>query len=174
VTEKQLKEAFAELRDEAHKLSQEKLASGEADKARLTRARELRSRLDELIAENSQAAKAVQDENSDIAAIANRYLLFVLPPEAPATEQSFEAAARELHSRVITAARRVASDALKGEALATEVSKLRESFTQLLARPERKESGLDSLFGDIQMDLVHLQNAGRAPTSLRLARELRE
>jgi hypothetical protein len=134
----------------------------------------LRSRLDELIAENKQAAKDVQEENSDIAAIANRYLLFVLPPEATQSSATFEAGATYLHKKVIDAARRVASGSLKGEALASEVSKLRESFKQLLASPERKDSGLDSLLGDIEMDLTHVQNAGRAPTSLRLARELRD
>lgn len=170
-----MKDELEALRDEAHRLSQEKLASGDADKASLERARELRSRLDSLIAANDSADVRVQQESADIAAIANRYLLFLLPPETllPASGSTFEASARELHNRVIEAARKVAAGKLAGPELSEALGVLRESFKELLERPERKESGLDALLGDINMDLLHVQNAGKAPSSVRLARELR-
>lgn len=175
MSQEELKDALQSLRDEAHRLSQEKLASGEADKARLSHARDLRRRLDALMAENTTATGRAQEENSDIAAVANRYLVFLLAGEDAAAESgpSFEASARDFHNKVIDAARRVAAGTLAGEALASEVAELRNEFNAILARPERKQSGLDALLGDINMDLRHVQAGGNAPTSLRLASEIR-
>lgn len=173
MTSKDLTVQLTELRDEAHRLSQEKLASGEADQARLARANELQRELERLKAENETAAGASMDQNSDIAQVARRYLIFLLTETSEPTPTDLSQRARSLHDDIITAAKLVAAGSLQGAELKRRTAELSASFEAIIEDPARDQMDIASLLGDLDLDLEYLFQEGNAPTSLRLAGELR-
>lgn len=162
------------LRDEAHRLSQEQLASDEAREARVARARELDSELTRIRRNYADSEPSERERNDGIANIAERYLIFLLAGanDGDATP-GLEARASDLHADIIAAAQRMKAGQLSGAELATEAASLSDRFEEIINDPGRDDADIAGLLGDLDLDLEYLFQEGNAPTSLRLAHALR-
>ncbi len=169
----ELSTALSQVRDEAHKLAKEKMASGEADRARLNRARELEQELATLRSDNEATSDDDRAKNDDIAQIAQRYLIFLLTEAEEEGKETLSDRAQSLHREVIAAAKLVSAGSLKGDSLKERATALSEQLDVLLADPSRSDADIEGVVGDIDLDLGYLFHEGKAPTSLALARALR-
>ena len=98
---------LTELREEAHRLSKEKLAANAPNPARLQRAQELAHRLEGLRGEIAASPQAQRAPLTDTAQVANRYLTFLLTEAAAAAPETVRDRAASLHNAVLAAARAV-------------------------------------------------------------------
>lgn len=173
MTADELTHTLTKVRDEAHSLSKEKLAANEPKPARLKRAQELDAELLALQRDIDALPVTERAHQNGIVQVARRYLVFLLTEAAAAEPAGLEEKARALHNDVIAAAKLVAGGKLVDEARESSAAALKARFDALLAEPGPRGASEQGILADVNLDLGFIQQGGKAPTSLRLGRELR-
>ena len=167
-----LAKTLTDLRDEAHRLSKEKLASDAPNAARLTRAQELDGQLQGLVARIEAAPAAERAQHNDVAQVARRYLIFLLL-EAAGTPATPRDRAQSLHNDMVEAGRAIAAGKLEEPERTRRAAEFTSCFNELRAEPGRDDPEVQRILGDVHLDLEFIRQGGQAPSSLRLGREVR-